>query len=809
MRQRFTAFLQWFTPVSVLFSILFLFLRIYEMVDTPSFSEKLKLESIGALYDMFFAFKLILIVFLVGGLTSLISVRAAKIASTAIFSTCFILSIALIHYFAETNVLLGTDLFGYEFDDVTTTVSASEGISMAPLLTMVAMVAIFVGLIVRTPWRSFKPKVTYVIMTVIALMSFVPVRAEYSNFNHEMEYNIVENKARYFFTKSVEYVKDEKLGLDKIRFEKNSYPLLKRFDSRDVLGEYLELGDSMPNICIVIVEGLGRDFSGVDAKWGGFTPFLDSLSTHSLSWSNALSNAGRTFGALPSVIGSLPHGANGFMAYGNKMPNHQSLISVLKENGYEANFFYGGNADFDQQDLFMQYQGVDVSMNESNFPPSYPRNKNDLGYSWGYPDRQMFHAALDVLAIRKKCPKVNVFLTLSNHEPFAVPEEKFTTLANEKIKLEKDSLKRSLLSEYKDIFSCLMYTDDALRSFVRNYQKRPEFQNTIFVITGDHRLIPFPQDTKLTRFRVPLMIYSPMLKGARAFESVIFHSDIFPSLIALLSKKYTIKTPDALPLISNGLIMDTTFRCDRTITLMKSKGSVSDFIDRGYYLSDGVLFRLQPGLELSVVEDRERKRQMLTEQRRQFQLSKWVCENDQLDKVDRGDPLNVFQFSPSEQDYLDKHEIADMEPEEIFDRAKDLGTHQQFRESRTLLRFVLNHKPNYHDARVLLGRTFAWNRQYDSARLILNEVLKRSTYYEDTYNALSDIDFWTGKTEEAMRWAENGLQFHPGSVDLRARQARGYWTRGNNAEAEKLLNAVLSEQPDHELANEILQKLKV
>jgi len=52
---------------------------------------------------------------------------------------------------------------------------------------------------------------------------------------------------------------------------------------------------------------------GEGAEYGGFTPYLDSLTTKSLYWENFLSNTGRTFGVLPSLLGSLPFGKSGFM----------------------------------------------------------------------------------------------------------------------------------------------------------------------------------------------------------------------------------------------------------------------------------------------------------------------------------------------------------------------------------------------------------------------------------------------------------------------------------------------------------------
>jgi uncharacterized sulfatase len=57
-----------------------------------------------------------------------------------------------------------------------------------------------------------------------------------------------------------------------------------------------------------------------------FTPFLDELSGKSLYWANFLATQGRTFGALPSILGSLPYAEKGFTNLGERMPNTLTLI---------------------------------------------------------------------------------------------------------------------------------------------------------------------------------------------------------------------------------------------------------------------------------------------------------------------------------------------------------------------------------------------------------------------------------------------------------------------------------------------------
>jgi phosphoglycerol transferase MdoB-like AlkP superfamily enzyme len=46
-----------------------------------------------------------------------------------------------------------------------------------------------------------------------------------------------------------------------------------------------------------------------------------------------------------------------------------------------------------------------------------------------------------------------------------------------------------------------------------NMKKRPEYDNTIFIITGDHRLTSlFKKKEQIMQISVPLIIFSPMLK---------------------------------------------------------------------------------------------------------------------------------------------------------------------------------------------------------------------------------------------------------------------------------------------------------
>jgi hypothetical protein len=69
-----------------------------------------------------------------------------------------------------------------------------------------------------------------------------------------------------------------------------------------------QINEEKPNIVMIIIEGMGTEFIG-KMLW---RITLISLIPKSLYWENFVNNAGRTFGALPSILGSLPYGEKDF-----------------------------------------------------------------------------------------------------------------------------------------------------------------------------------------------------------------------------------------------------------------------------------------------------------------------------------------------------------------------------------------------------------------------------------------------------------------------------------------------------------------
>ena len=242
-------------------------------------------------------------------------------------------------YYATTHLSLGSDLYGFSIDDLQTIIISSTDFSLLAMWPFYTFPISFIILYIYFHVGFYNVKwFTSIILIGILFLVF-----------EMLSKNTKITNLAYFVNDSIDFKKSTTIIKNQVWIGANAYPLLRKYSSEnDVLGQYLTLKTQKPNIILIIVEGLGRDFSGEDADYKGFTPFLDSLSQKSLFWTNFVSNAGRSFGAIPSILGSVPFGSSGFLEL-NKLPSHISLISLLKNYNYKTSYFEGGDAQFDHK----------------------------------------------------------------------------------------------------------------------------------------------------------------------------------------------------------------------------------------------------------------------------------------------------------------------------------------------------------------------------------------------------------------------------------------------------------------------------
>lgn len=453
-----------------------------------------------------------------------------------------ITSIALIQYFGEVLVLLGVDLWAYNFTEIGNTVITSVSFGLKEIAPLIVFPLIFIytakGLNKIQYSRAFQNSFL-IVLAVCTLLSFLTYP---SKDDHELEltYALTVNKASYFFGETAGHLFS---SLTNEEYSGDEYPFMKEPDTEDVLGPLLNKPERLPNFVFIIVEGLGGTVVNPNASYGGFTPFLDSLSSESLYWTHFLSTSGRSFNAQPSIFGSLPYGNTGFMDLGYRMPEHHSLISILDKSGYQTNYFGGYDTSFDNLDIFLEQQGIDLLVNSSRFPNAYQRmDEIEGGFSWGYSDHDLYDFAFTFLDdFSNNEPRLDIFFSLNFHEPFIIPNtEKYDRLYKQKLEsLKVSEQDKQTYRDHPELFKALLYTDDSIRQLIDRYKQREDFDNTIFIITGDHRMVPIPHRDRIDRYYVPFMIYSPLLKESKTYKGVSSHLDIAPTLIAYLSANFS------------------------------------------------------------------------------------------------------------------------------------------------------------------------------------------------------------------------------------------------------------------------------
>jgi phosphoglycerol transferase MdoB-like AlkP superfamily enzyme len=625
-----------FWKLAIPFLLVFILLRLVEVfvvfnLHSLTYS-KTQITLMGWVYDLEWAFYTLGFLLILNTILSSIYPVATRVLIKITLTLLIVLQGGLLFYFTKMLLPLGTDLYAYSLNDIFLTIKASGELNLINVFGIVfilVLVYIVLGLGKWVP-MGFNSAMVLTVICYAYLLGTDLMKNAQKERPSELENNLLANKSSYFYDQSYNYfTSNDYMYFDFFLASNTSegvlvskdlteteYPFLHSNNYPDVLGPYFDEFDSLPDIVFVIVEGLGKAYSGEDAYLESFTPFLDSLSDHSLYWKNGLSTTGRTFGVLTGIFGSLPFAQKGFMDQAPNLPLHHTLLSLLKTNGYYVNYHIGADKNFDNVNFFLQYQQVDRILDMTSFDPDFEETPSKSGFSWGYPDKAMFENGMRKLPVSQNQPQISIFQTQTSHDPFLIPdEEKYFAMFEDYIKneLKISPSKVAEYTKYKNMYSSILYVDEAIKEFFEDYQKLPKYQNTIFIITGDHRLPEIPLATTIDRFHVPIMIFSPKLNTSKRMHGVTSHFEITPTLLSLLGNRFDLNLPSKVAW--KGFVMDTSsvFQSKISNPLMRNKNQLVDYISGEYVLADNQLYRLFDNMGLEPVTDVSMKEKLQSE----------------------------------------------------------------------------------------------------------------------------------------------------------------------------------------------------
>jgi phosphoglycerol transferase MdoB-like AlkP superfamily enzyme len=296
-----------------------------------------------------------------------------------------------------------------------------------------------------------------------------------------------------------------------------------RFVSNDLYNIEREITYTEPerklNVVLISVESLSADFMRSFGNTKSITPYLDSLSSHSLFFTNLYASGTRTVRGLEALSLSIPPTPGQSIV---KRPDNGhlfSLGSVFRAKGYTTQYIYGGYSYFDNMKTFFgnnDYQVID----RSAIKPA------DVHYQniWGVADEDLFTLALHTLdsndALHK--PFFTHIMTVSNHRPYTYP--------GGRIDISPSAQSRD---------GAVKYTDYAINRFLKEAAAKKWFDSTVFVIVADHCAGSAGSvELPVTGYHIPMLIYAPKIVQPREVSGLTAQIDVAPTILGLLKMQY-------------------------------------------------------------------------------------------------------------------------------------------------------------------------------------------------------------------------------------------------------------------------------
>ena len=184
--------------------------------------------------------------------------------------------------------------------------------------------------------------------------------------------------------------------------------------------QYKNNPKTKPNVVILIFDSYGREYiSSFNKEFDipgseGYSPFVDSLAQHSLIFTNAFANGYKSIHGMSSVIAGVPSFKDAFTSSPYPKQKIESLVSVLKGEGYDTSFFHGapngsmGFLGFGNILGYDHYYGKTEYNNDADF--------DGVWGIWDEPFLQYFNKTIT----KKQQPFMATLFTVSSHEPLSL-----------------------------------------------------------------------------------------------------------------------------------------------------------------------------------------------------------------------------------------------------------------------------------------------------------------------------------------------------------------------------------------------------
>lgn len=584
--------------------------------------------------------------FFLGVIVSYISEKMARWVSFVLVALILFIHIGFTEYFLTVHQLVDSSIYFFSLDELSKTVGLGERFSVLTVIALLVLVVLFILVYRRSskrPNNMLTSQAYFFVFCGIMAWVFFP---SYQSNKEESALSIgaESNVSLLFLNSSLVYLRQEEKLIDVQRNEftdldpsftngtlaEGNYPLFREFNQKSVLKEWMnQTSDGKaPKMVFIIVEGLSSDLVGEKADLTGhLLPFVDSLAAESIYFPNTLSTSQRTQNVLPSTLCSVPNVGEGTVFQQMSYPDHWSLLGLLRKD-YTTRFYCGVPLEYMNMRGFMNQHSV-TRLSDKWIPSVEAENKR-LNSPWGVPDGGLFRQNLSDRKKQNKLSSFDVLLTISTHDPFVYPEkERFTKLAHAKFAaIKKTSKYFASLDANAAQFGSYIYLDQQLEKYFAAMKKRDDFKNTIFILTGDHGSEMWHRSA-LSKYHVPMIIYSPLLKKPYSSKEIVSHLDLTPTLHAYLQQAYGMQLPDYTSYIGRQYLLPNE-KGDRGFIFTTDQLKIRDILMQNTALIENKLYRIDSNFNLTEIKDRKIRNKLLAQRELYKKMSRYTLHQNNL-----------------------------------------------------------------------------------------------------------------------------------------------------------------------------------
>jgi phosphoglycerol transferase MdoB-like AlkP superfamily enzyme len=295
-----------------------------------------------------------------------------------------------------------------------------------------------------------------------------------------------------------------------------------------------------PNVVVIVMESLGWYKTGLGGSEVNPTPNLDMIAKESLVFSNFYTPTVATARSIFAAVTSLPDTSK--VKTGSRNPfivNQHAIMGEFKN--YDKFYFLGGSANWGNIRGVFSYNIPNLNIFEEG---SYKSPRVDV---WGISDLNLFkesHEQINLAREKDKKPFFAFIQTAGFHRPYTIPVDNDGFVVKTYKEISEAEI-RSFGFESFEEYNAMRLQDFALGKFFELAKKEDWYDNTIFVIFGDHSLphnnaknVPEWTKSLANSFHVPFIIHSPKRIVPGVETKIASEMDVMPTLAGLAGIPY-------------------------------------------------------------------------------------------------------------------------------------------------------------------------------------------------------------------------------------------------------------------------------